>query len=157
MGCDLLSPAGAPLRYIDVSVVMDGERGTEAAGEAESENSCGGELALRAELENVTAVTADRFRATAYLYAPTPTGPRGGDAHPEPRIVDWRNGIGLTAGERRVFCVDLAPAFHAVPSDPPIVDMLHISEVGFEDGSEWRDPLAVYVWRRDAVTQGASP
>lgn len=156
-GCDLLSPAGAPLRYIDVSVVMDGEYGTEAAGAAESESSCGGELALRAELENVTSVTAERFRATAYLYAPTQGGSRGGDAQPEPRIIEWRNGIRLTPGERRVFCVDLAPAFHAVPTEPPTVDMLHIREVSFEDGSKWRDPLAAYVWRRDAVSQGVSP
>ena len=138
-GCDLLSPAGAPLRYIDVSVVMDGE------------------LALRAELENVTSVTVESFRATAYLYGPAPGGTAGGDAQPEPRILEWRNGIGLAPGERRVFRVDLAPAFHAAPTEPPTVDMLHIREVNFEDGSQWRDPLAAYVWRRDAVSEAASP
>ena len=150
-GCDLLSPDGAPLRYIDVTVVADGAGGTGGAEDAggasdpESESSCAEELALRAELENVTSLTADSFRATAYLYAP------------EPQIVEWRNDIRLAPGERRVFCVDLAPAFHAVPAEPPTVDMLHIHEVSFEDGSKWRDPLAAYVWRRDAATQGVSP
>jgi hypothetical protein len=147
-GCDLLSPDGAPLRYIDVSVVADWEGsadGAHGADGAEGESACGGGLTLRVELENVTSLTVDSFRATAYLYAPAP------------RIVEWRNGIGLPPGERRVFCVDLAPAFHAVPADPPTVDMLHIREVSFEDGSEWRDPLAAYVWRRDAATEEVSP
>ena len=147
-GCDLLSPDGAPLRYIDVTVVADGAGGADGTGGADdagSESSCAEELALRAELENVTSLTADSFRATAYLYAP------------EPQIVEWQNDIGLASGERRVFCVDLAPAFHAVPAEPPTVDMLHIHEVSFEDGSKWRDPLAAYVWRRDAATQGVSP
>lgn len=163
-GCELLSPDGAPLRYIDVSVVADGTRGADGAGgadRAETESLCGGELVLRAELENVTSLAADRFRATAYIYAPPPRGSRGGsqgsNAEPEPRIVEWRNGITLAAGERRVFCVNLAAAFHAVPAEPPTIDMLHIREVSFEDGSKWRDPLAAYVWRRDAANQGAAP
>jgi hypothetical protein len=147
-GCDFLSPDGAPLRYIDVTVVANGAGGakdSDGTDDAESESSCAEELALRAELENVTSLTATSFRATAYLYAP------------EPQIVEWRNDIRLAPGERRVFCVDLGPAFHVVSAEPPTVDMLHIHEVSFEDGSKWRDPLAAYVWRRDADTQAVWP
>lgn len=145
-----MSPEGPPLRYISVAVAAD-DAADEVAEEetavpaaaapaaAASEGTCGGELVLRVELENVTAVAVESFRATVYLYDPA-------------QVIEWRNRIALPAGERREFCVDLAAAYHAVPTSPPTIDMLHIHEVTFEDGSEWRDPLAAYVWRRDATT-----
>ncbi|MFW6223754.1 MAG: hypothetical protein ACOC4A_02585 [Spirochaetota bacterium] len=153
-GCELLSPEGPPLRYISVEVDADDAAdevaeeeaaapaaapSVEAPAATASEGTCGGELVLRVELENVTPVAVESFRATVYLYDPA-------------QVIEWRNRIALPAGERREYCVDLAAAYHAVPTSPPTIDMLHIHEVTFEDGSEWRDPLAAYVWRRDATT-----
>lgn len=127
-----LDPGPPPIRYLEV--------GLTAAGAA----PCSQSLALECVLENTSSQPIEGFAARVYLYDAAGDDDAGG----KPTVVEWHNSRPMPAGESTAFCVDLAPAFHVIPPQPPLIDMLHVHEVTFADGSVWRDPLAARVWRR---------
>lgn len=136
VACEV-DPGRPPIRYLSVAV----ESGADAP--------CSASFALACELENVSPHAIERFAARVYLFEDT------GDAQPSrPYLVDWHNNRRMPAGESTSFCVDLAEAFHALPRTPPVIEMLHVHEVVFADGSVWRDPLAAWVWRRSSHGDG---
>ena len=134
-GCGLLEMEEPPFRYLEV--VLRTEETTDA-------DSATGAPVLHVELENVSPQDIVSFRATIYLY-------RGQTR--EPVVVEWRNRLALPAGERREFVVDLAGALDAAPAGALSLDMLHVHRIAFADGTRWRDPLALYVWRPAAQAE----
>lgn len=129
-----------PIRYLEVGVTAGGAA------------PCSQSLALECVLENGSSQPIDGFAARLYLYHAAGDDAAGG----EPTVVEWHNRRPIPAGESIAFCVDLAPAFHVIPPQPPFIDMLHVHEVTFADGSVWRDPLATRVWQRTAEGDGSA-
>jgi hypothetical protein len=151
LGCDLApseTPDPPPLRIRALSVEtapVDGTGdGDEAAASSKTaDETCNAPLALRADLENTSEHSIVSFTAHVSLVE-SQSGT--GNVGPAPDM-EWKNEIPISAGAREVFCVPL-DAFHLGPvADPPRLARFHLKQVRFGDGTNWKDPLAVYAWR----------
>lgn len=130
-GCeDIAQTPSPPYRYIDVHIGVGSVEG------------CHESIGIYYEIQNVSDETIETMKLSFYLYNSDGThAPTTGRNYFK---VSYDSA--LAPGERRDICTSLDEEFFYEPATPPTVDRFHIYEVDLSDGSQWRDPYAVYVW-----------
>ncbi len=136
--CELDVASPPPFRYIDVGIEVMGDS---AASEAEAA-PCDASVFVWAEIENTSRSAIEEFEALFHLYDEagnqSPAFGRG--------AFSWENTEPIPSGARRLLCADLTEPFYYLPDTPPVVERFHIHTARLDDGTDWSDPFAAYVW-----------